>query len=401
MNREGARPRAAAVIIAVLLVVAGEIAAQGSLDYQTSDFFCLYHGARSLVLGHDPYDSAWWQSVTGGLHPDPWRGQLPSSCAVRYAYPLWTALAMVPFGALPLDIAAPAWMILSIGATVFGVRALWRSVGGTRENAALFAALVFTSQPFWLLLITGQMTGIMLGLSGALAISLARARETRAGVALALLALKPQLVVLTIPVILLRALSDRRRRLVASAVLAAVAMIAVPMVFVPSWLLEWIGQEGPSRLRVAGLLPTAWGFSADVLGDPLWGAVLAVALLAACLAIARRGLDALALLALSIPLSLVVTPHAWSYDFLLLAGPWAYVLARARRPRAAGTSALFAASVFVASTLPWLLYALAFTRGGETLSVVVPAATALLVAAAARIQPRLPRSQAARSRARV
>jgi hypothetical protein len=395
MNREGARLRATAVVVAVLLVVAGAIAAQGSLNYQTSDFFCLYHGARSLVLGHDPYDSVWWQSVTGGLHPDPWRGQLASSCNVRYAYPLWTALAMVPFGALPLDIAAPAWMSLAIGATVFGARALWRSFGGRRENAALFAALVFTSQPFWLLLITGQMTGVMLGLSGALALSLAHVREARAGVSLALLAFKPQLVVLTIPLILLRALSDRRRRLVASAVLAGLAMIAVPMILVPGWLLEWLGEEGPSRLRVAGLLPTAWGFSADLLGNPIWGAVLAVALLAACFAIARRGLDALALLALSIPLSLVVTPHAWSYDFLLLAGGWAYVLARARRPRAAGARALFAATVFVASPLPWLLYAVAFTRGGETLSVAIPAATALLVAAAARIRPRLPRAQAA------
>jgi hypothetical protein len=373
-----------AVVIAALLVVAGAIAARGSLFYESSDFFCLYHGARSLTLGHDPYDTGWWQSVTGGLHPDPWRGQTLSSCATRYAYPLWTALAMLPFGALPLDVAACAWMILSIGGAVFGARALWQSVGGTREGAALFAALVFTSQPFWILLISGQMTGVMLGLSGALAISLARAREARAGIALALLAFKPQLVVLTIPAVLVRALVDARRRLVASAVIAGLALIAPPLVFVPRWPLEWLGEEGPHRLQVAGLLPTVWGFSADVFGNPLWGASLGLALVAACVAIARRPLDAVAVLALSIPLSLVVTPHAWSYDFLLLAGAWAFVLARASRSRTAPTRALFAAAVLVASPLPWLFYAVAFTRGGETLSVLVPAASALLVAAATR-----------------
>ena len=100
--------------------------------------------------------------------------------------------------------------------------------------------------------------------------------------------------------------------------------------------------------------------------------------------IARR-VDALSLLALSTSLSLVVTPYAWSYDFLVLACPWAFVLARAARTRGAPAFALRAGVVTVASLMPWVLYAVAFGRGGETLSVLVPAATALLVAAATRM----------------
>jgi hypothetical protein len=374
--------RSAAVVVLLLLLVAGAIAARGALYYQTADFFCLYHGARSLALGHDPYNSAWWQSVTGGLFPDPWRGVGTSSCVTSYAYPLWTAVAMLPLGVLPLELAASLWLALSIGAAVFGAWALWRSFGGTRENAALFATVVFTSQPFWVLLVGGQITGVMVGLTGALALALARSREVHAGIALAFLALKPQLVVLTIPAMLWHAFAQGRRRLVVSAVVTGAVLIALPLLFLSTWPLEWLGQEGPHRLQIAGLLPTAWGFSADVLGNVLWGAVLSVVLIAACVAIARR-IDALALLALSIPLSLVVTLHAWSYDYLLLAGPWAFVLARADRTRASGT-ALLAAVLLVASPLPWLLYAVGFTRGVETISVLVPAATALLVATAAR-----------------
>ena len=132
------------------------------------------------------------------------------------------------------------------------------------------------------------------------------------------------------------------------------------------------------------LLPTAWGFSADVFGNALWGIVLCAILIAAC-ALTARNVDALSLLALSTSLSLVVTPYAWSYDFLVLACPWAFVLARVAHARPAQAFALRASVAAVSSLLPWLLYAVAFGRGGETLSVLVPAATALLVAAASRI----------------
>jgi hypothetical protein len=371
------------LLIAALLVVAGVLAARGALWYQTGDFFCLYSGGRSIDLGHDPYDAEWWKSATGGLYLDPRRGDVTSSCAARFAYPLWTAVALAPFGWLPVELAASLWMALSISAAIFGASWLWRAYDGRRRYAGVFAAIVFTSQPFTVLLVGGQITGVLVGLLGIAALSIARLRERAAGVSLALLALKPQLFVLVLPVMLARLFIDGRPRIAASAAAVAAAMVVAPMAFVLAWPVEWLSGVGPSRIGIAGLLPTAWGFAADVLGNALWGVPLCAALLGTSALLARR-VDPLALLALSLPLSLVITPHAWSYDFLVLAPSWAYVLARTDvRPRA--RIPLLASVVIVAAFLPWMLYAVAFARGLETLSVLVPALTALLVATTSRL----------------
>ena len=365
------RSAQAAAIVALLLVV-GTLAAHRALYYQTGDFFCLWSGARSLVLGQDPYDLTWWTSLTGGLFADPWRGVATSSCTSYFAYPLWTAVAL-----------ASLWMALSIGAVIFGMSRLWRAYAGTRENAALFAALVVGSQPFWVLLVGGQLTGILLGIAGAVAAAIGRASDVRAGGALALLALKPQLVVVTLPAMLLRLIGEGRRRAAAAAIAVGLGMGLLPLLFVSAWPQEWLGAVGPQRLRVAGLFPTAWGFAADVLGNAWW-AVAVIAVLVALVVLIARDVDTLALFALSFPLSLVVTPHAWSYDFLLLAVPWAFVLGRLPFATVAMRRLLLGALVLIASPLPWMLYGVGFARGLETLSVVVPAATALLAATATR-----------------
>jgi hypothetical protein len=177
---------------------------------------------------------------------------------------------------------------------------------------------------------------------------------------------------------------ERRRVAVAAALATGAVLVIVPLLFVPSWPLEWLGDVGRRRLQVVTLLPTAWGFAADVFGNAAWGAVVSIALVAACALIARR-VDTLAMLALATALSLVVTPYAWSYDFLVLACAWAFVLARVAAARGPLAFALRLGIVAAASVLPWVLYAVAFGRGGETLSLIVPAATALLVAAATRV----------------
>jgi hypothetical protein len=275
-------------------------------------------------------------------------------------------------------------MALSLGAAIFGARALWQANRGAPRGAALFAVLVFSSQPFWLLLISGQMSGVMLGLTGALAAFAARRREVAAGVSLAMLAFKPQLAALTLPAILVRFALERRRIAVAAALATGAVLVIVPMLFVPWWPVEWLGDVGRRRLQVVTLLPTAWGFAADVFGNAAWGAVVSLVLIAVCVLLVRRT-DTLALLALATPLSLVVTPYAWSYDFLILACAWAFVLARVTPARGALAITLRLGVVAVASVLPWVLYVVAFGRGGETLSMLVPAATALLVAAATRV----------------
>ena len=376
-----------AIVLGLLLTI-GFLGARQASWYQTSDFYCLYQGARTIAAGKDPYDETVWRDATAGTFPSVYGGTAAPPCPGRYGYPLWTAVALIPIGVMPIELASTAWLTLSIGAAVLGMALAWRAAGGRRRFAALFAVIVVMSQPFWIFLLSGQLSGLLLGLAGATAWAIARTRERTAGVALLLSALKPQVVGITVPAVIVRAALERRWRLVAAAIATGAAMLVVPLAFVRNWPFEWLGEVSGRRIRVVDEMPTAWGFAAQVLGNALWGALVLAVLAAVLVAILwHRQLDTRAVFVLSIPLSLLATPYAWSYDYLVLAVGWAFVLVRAADGGSVRGTALLASVLFVGCVLPWLLYALSFVRGEETLSATIPALTALLVAFALRTAP--------------
>jgi len=382
----GATAMAIALIVVAIAFGLGAVAASRALWYESTDFFCMWQGARLVAAGADPYDESLWRDATGGLHPDPAGGLTVSSCPGRYGYPLWTALLTLPFGVLPLPAAAIAWMGVSLLMVAIGSLASWRAVGGGRGGLPLFVTLVVTAQPLWLLVITGQMTGIMLGLVGLLGLFLARMKSVPAGVALGLLVLKPQIAGAFAPVVFLRSFRARPRFAVAS-LLTLAALSVASLVVAPGWPLEWLGELGGRRLRVAGLLPTAWGLSADLFGTQAVAPVFIAAVVLGAALIVRRVPGHLAFAALALPVSLFASPYAWSYDQLVLVFPWALCVTTAARVARSKGAALLMMTALVGAILPWCLYAIAFARGLETLNALVPALTALVVALAIRVNP--------------
>ena len=387
-----ARRLATAALVVVVLCVVGFVAAVGSHWYETGDLFCLWHGARLSAAGKDPYRAATWLAATAGLYPDVRGGLRPSACPASYAYPLLTAVAMWPLGMLPLPLAAMAWMALAVGGAIAGTAWSWRAFGGTRRGAPLLAAAAFSSQPFWVLLVGGgQITGFALGAAGLAVLLLARGGVFAGSAALAALALKPQLAFVVGALVAMRGLRERRAALVAGAAVVLLPLIAVSLLVLPTWPGEWLHELTARRLGVAYLLPTAWGLAASVVGNTAWGAVAVLVVVAAIAALlAHRRVSDADLVAIGLPLSLFATPYAWSYDYLVLVVPWAAVLAYADRSTARTRWPLTIATLAVATLLPWSLYAVAFSRGDEALTAVVPALTALLVALAIRLRPPRP-----------
>lgn len=383
MNTRATRITLAVLVVAIAFTL-GAIAASRALWYESTDFFCMWQGARLVAIGADPYDESVWREATGGLYPNPAGGFTPSSCPGRYGYPLWTALAMWPFGVQPLPAAAVAWMGVSLLAVAIGSLASWRAVGGARNGLSLFITLVVTAQPLWLLIVYGQITGIMLGLVGLVSLLLARMKDVPAGIAFGLLVLKPQIAGAFAPLVFLRSARDRPRFAFAS-LLTVGTLALVTLLLSPAWPAEWLAELGGRRLRVTGLLPTAWGLSADLFGTQAIAPLLiALVILGAALVI-RRMPGHLEFAALVLPLSLFASPYAWSYDHLVLVLPWALCVATAARATGSARLALLLMTAVVGGVLPWCLYAIAFARGLETLNAVIPALTALLVAAAIRL----------------
>ena len=386
-----ARGRSSALIGACVAgsLVAGWAAAAWSLWYQTADFFCLWMGGRFVLTGRDPYDQAQWQAATGGLYPDPRGVQLPASCPVDFAYPYWTAIALAPFGALPIELASTIWMALSIGASVGAVALAWRLANGGDGGRTLFFAIVLSSQAFWTLLASGQFTGVMLGIITVIAWALARDRARAGGFAVAALLLKPQLGTFVIPAVVIDAFVRGRGRVLAIAGLVlAIALIASVAVS-GGVALQWPGPTTASRLAQVGIRSSAWGLAAEIFGDPFFGAaIIALLILAVARISGARLLAPATLVAMSVPLSLLATPYVSVYDFLVLTLPWAFVAAIASRVDARERVALLLALVASASLLPWILFAIWQTGGSMTWSALVPIASALLLAWSLRLDPR-------------
>ena len=375
-------------MVAGLLLASGVVASAGTQSYRGDDFWCLRTAGQLVLERRDPYDARTWAATAAAPVPLP-NGQVAKSpcTGTTFAYPLWTALAMVPFAMLPPDASATVWIAVSVGAVAWGTFWCWSAFGGTARSALLCAVLVAFSQPLWLVVRAGQTTAIEFGLLGLTAWSLARGRERSAGAAFASLALKPQLVVLAWPPLLAEAARRGRWPFLIAAVVSGAAGALISLVVAPSWPIEWLQSVFGPRLRIAALLPTAWGLANDTLGSPAWGAVLVIALVLV-LAMLLHGVavDRVALLALGVSVSLFASPHVWSYDHLLLVLPWAATLAIGASAGLRGHWPLIIGVVLVASLVPWVAWAVALARLSETHAAVVPALSALLLAFALRVR---------------
>ena len=378
-----ARPLVVVAAIAVALG-AGWFAAASAFWFQTADFFCLWAGGRTVLRGGDPYDPLQWAALTGGLYPDPRGLLLPSSCPGEFAYPLWTGIALIPFGALPIEAAATLWAALSLVAAIAGSLLAWTAWGGGRRFLAIFLAIVLFSQPFLTLFVSGQITGIMLALAGTLAWALARSRPGLAGAALAGLLLKPQLALLVLPTVIIDAVARRRSRLVLSTSATTIALLVASLVVDPVWPGEWVAEVG-RRISAYVDRPTVWAFAASIFGDQRWGAGVLLLIVVSVAVLAGRALfEPRALMTMSLTLSIIATPYVSSYDHLALVVPWAGTLATTARATARAQNLLLIATVAAASLIPWVLFTIFQATGDQAASALVPIAAALLLGTAIR-----------------
>jgi len=328
-----------ATVLTLAVLGLGVLGANGAGFYRTHDFYALYSGARIVAEGGDPYDEVLWCAETEDTTPQAFdRARNIAVCFVRYAYPLWTAVALLPLGILPLPLAASLWLALSIALTIAALRWSWLAVGGHASWAPVFVAIVVFSQPFALLLTLGQTGAVMFAVAAFTAYGAARSRDRAAGIALAGAVFKPNVLVVFALAILGWAALMRRANLVLTSLAAGAVLLAFSLSLRPGWMGSWFGELFGRQIGHSVEYATAWGLAAVDLHDPSLAPVLIVALAVALVLIARGRLgDPVVLSAVTVPLSLFATPYAWSYDYLALGLSWAYVLAAAgRSSRSAG-----------------------------------------------------------------
>jgi len=368
-------------LFAGLAMGAAALFAFGIVDYRerilsTNDFAGFWAGARLIVLGIDPYDPSVYRSAIAQLgtqHPD----------VTVFGYPPWMALALLPFGFLPLPLASGLWTGAGLIAGVYALRALLRAVVPELPLVHWLAGLtLLASQAGIATFFNGQWAFLLLAVS--IGIFLLQAEHPRIAGLLAVCAFaKPQLFTFA-AWSWLRA-AHAQGRLLAFASIAAggvilivlATLIAAPVAFASWWASVFLWRVSDPTT------PTLSASFADLLGSR--GAFAAVAVLVLALVIALRlRPTSLGWWSLWPVLSLLGATYTHSYDQLLLLPPLivstAVVAARSRR------QAILYTALWGFLMLPgsMVLQGLAAYRDRENYTVLLTVAVFITIAIATR-----------------
>lgn len=371
------RTRIVPLFIALTSAAVLFIAVSASFDwparsYRAGDFFGFWGASRAIIEGASPYDPLWFSDLA--------RRTGASLSFERSVYPPWTAIALLPFALLPFPLAASTWLATQLVAVGVTVVLLARRIGAAERP--VFVAVAAGSQSLWLLIAGGNVSGLLFGAVGGTFIAAAAGRPFVAGAFFGLLAVKPHPFLFVGAAAMLAATVVERRRFVAGALATAGPLIAVSLAFRPAWLAEWLGAasglqasngSNATLWTVGRILGTTTGPTTGLEAATIAAAAAVIGAIAAWALWARAVRPSLPLaIAAAAPISLAVAPHGWSYDQLVLLVPLAAIFAAVgTRPEPQRRRRVVSLTV-LAAAVPWSLYALAFRRGGEELSVLTP-----------------------------
>ncbi len=302
-------------MVAALVVV-------GTLSSPANDKFWFWYSGHLVAQGSSPYDSSLWSAAAsyGDIAV-----LVARSCVDVFAhqclwvYPPWTAWLFAPFGFLdpePGIALQSAFLLVAAGASLV---LLVREIRMSRPSTMFLLLASVGSAPF----VWDSFLGHFGPLELAGAVLVARGLRTGGAAPTVgggmLLALKPHVSFLVVPVVVAILIGGRRWRLLATTALCF-ALLAVVALWREPRALSALGGAG---VKTAEMLPTIWSFAAQVTPEaPLATvfATLVVATIAAYRSVrATPGpLRQMVMVAVAIALSLAVTPFEHLYDHLLL-----------------------------------------------------------------------------------
>jgi hypothetical protein len=203
------------------------------------DFYIEWVGSRVALTGGNPYSDQTTMAIQMGS-----KGRLVpgSEDQLAFVYPFYRVFLNAPVAFLPYDWATAIWQTamqcaLFAGVLLF-IRGLqWRASAGDLVLVMLVAALAY---PTFGGVVLGQMAVGTLALLLVALWAIKARRDWLAGGCLAVATVKPQLVVLIVPVVLVWGLLQRRGRLLLSFSIVLGILTGLSFVMFPSWLSEFV-----------------------------------------------------------------------------------------------------------------------------------------------------------------
>jgi len=231
------------VITLLLAVMAGEAVAlhrYALVAPGTADFFARWYGGKELVLhGRNPYDREIDLEAQMAMFG---RYTRPDEDQVNFAYPLYTVYLFYPLAFVPYPWAQAVWMTL-LQFALIALTLLTLRLARWKLSPPMLAATVLWGIFFYpgaRAIMLGQFS-ILVTLAVMLAVwGLTARREWLGGGVLALATIKPQMVFLVIPFLLLWAWRQKRWRFIGGFAISMTALLAGSLLWVPDWIFRFV-----------------------------------------------------------------------------------------------------------------------------------------------------------------
>jgi hypothetical protein len=371
----------AALVVAVYLLLAyGTYATFTTRIPGGNDFYPRWHGTRALALeGRDPYSEDVTLEIQKAIYGRPAR---EDEDQVAFAYPLYVSLLLLPFSLLSYPVAQAFWISTLILALLAALVLALRTMGWAPSPAqlvvlALWSVLFYPSARS---LVLGQLSILVLALLALALWAQHRDRPLLAGCSLALSTIKPQMVFLVVPFLLLSSVRRAHYRTLASFLSIMAVLLVVTSIVLPTWIPSFaagltsyqsytsIYREGRSPLGV--LLSYVLPSQLNSLVTLIVSLLLLAGVVSLWIVSLRRPDTWWRAFTLTIIATLVIPAQTGTTNQVLLLLPLLYLLARWSASRAVR---LVVASVLLIG--PWALFLLTFfVRNGEhaIMSVALP-----------------------------
>lgn len=285
----------------------------GSIDFRPywSSSFLLAHGQdfsdpskldnveRTLTGWSEPFTMIAWFAPTGNL-------------------------VLLPYTLFPFSRAVYYWLITNVMIVFFSALLIW---GNTTSHKWIPLVAAFSFSMTLLSLIFGQVnTLVLLGVALFLFFSASR-HDYATGASLVLTTIKPHLLILTLPLLLLDIVRRKQWRVFAGFVGALAGSALILFYFYPAWPVSFwhLVASGMDSAREA---PTLSGLLV-MAGDRTWAEwIWAIGLFFAIIVWWKRGKewDRRSLIDVSILAGMMLAPIGWSYDQVMLLFPLLSVL---------------------------------------------------------------------------
>ncbi len=320
-----------------------------SIDYLKygTDFSSFWMAGKLILQGKNPYDMVAWgegfQQFNLGFLLTP-----------VFLYPLPLALLLAPLGWLPFQSAYIFWVTLSLLMNIASLAILLSLEASPRRKFFIIPLFIgiMLFRPTILTLTQGQVSGLFLFALAWIAFLWQKGKWFWGGFLLGLLALKPNLGLILIGLVVVWLLLNKKWAGLCGTLASGLFLLIAGLIYNPGWVIQYLHVGSNKLAETFGGSPTVWGLGALISHNQI-SATLIIGSLAGLLILfvffrallrAHANLQPLSLLALAVSVTLLVTPYTWTYDQLLLILPLSVVtLAMDRR----GVRFPLAASLFV------------------------------------------------------